>query len=291
MTGKCTPFLLLHGFGQSAASWAEVEALLVERLGDCAVYALDFPGHGEGAGTADLGPAAFEMSAVCESVRKFAQAILEKHGVAPVIVGYSMGGRIALECLVRFGAELPASALVLESAGLGPHDDAARAAFKRRNLAWAQQVRDQGVSAFMEYWASLSLFASQAQLSDEKRVALHAGRVANNAEALALTFEGTGQHKQALENETLSALATAVDRGLPIAYFAGELDEKYVAVAGKINAYFVHGGANLPKCMELPKGRPGVSARVIPNAGHNVHLEAPEAFVTNILCFLEEKAQ
>ena len=270
------PFLLLHGFGQNAASWNEVAELLVAKTGGAA-YALDFAGHGESRVPDGLRFSSYGMTAVCSCVRAFAQLVANEEGVVPVIVGYSMGGRIALECLVRHGAELPATALILESAGLGPRDEEARFAFEKRNLAWAAQVREQGVEGFMDYWASLPLFASQAKLSAEKRKALRSGRLANDAEALACTFKGTGQHRQAFEGESLEALLAAAAKGLAIAYLAGELDEKYAAVVARVGA-------------ADPMQRL-VETSVIPGAGHNVHLETPEEYVSNILCFLAKIAQ
>ena len=86
-------------------------------------------------------------------------------------------------------AAVPFSALVLESAGLGPADDAAREALRERNFAWAARVRDEGVSAFMDWWAGLPLFESQRNLDDDQRERLRAGRLANDAESLALSLD------------------------------------------------------------------------------------------------------
>ncbi len=96
---------------------------------------------------------------------------------------------------VRMPAAVPFSALVLESAGLGPADDAAREALRERNFAWAARVRDEGVSAFMDWWAGLPLFESQRNLDDDQRERLRAGRLANDAESLALSFEQAGAHR------------------------------------------------------------------------------------------------
>lgn len=282
------PFVLLHGFAQSAASWDEVAHLLLSGCEgepsardatpdaadagrtaaaslsfdpDCigAVYALDFAGHGLSDHPDSEAP--YGMDEACACVKAFVDWVARREGARPVLVGYSMGGRIALEALVRFGAkaqyevpvrgawrslvsgiagkrrsrsnssELAIAGLVLESAGLGPVDEAAREALRDRNYAWAKQVRECGVEAFMDYWESLPLFESQHSLPEAKRASVWAGRLANRAESLARSFEGTGQHRQSLQSESLAALARAQEAGVPVLYVAGELDAKYAAVA------------------------------------------------------------
>lgn len=267
------PVVLLHGFAQSSASWGEVAALLLESGAFTSVYALDFAGHGKSLPTAcgeasdaacdkasDArcdGLCAYEMEAACEAVRSFVELVARREGAAPVLVGYSMGGRIALECLVRYGVSarrpraaapggcladrdlsgvLPVSALVLESAGLGPADEAARLALEKRNAAWARRLREEGVASFMDYWQDLPLFESQRALSSARQAAQRAVRLANDTEALARTFEGSGAHRQSSEAVSLAALGSVAAAGLPVLYLAGSLDAKYRVVAQRVAA-------------------------------------------------------
>ena len=172
---------------------------------------------------------------------------------APVLVGYSMGGRIAAETVVRH-PNLPLAGLVLESAGLGPADEAARVALAERNGAWAQRLREEGVAAFMDWWETLPLFASQQALPSEAHAAVRTERISRDAGPLARSLEAWGAHHQAAEEVTLSVLAELTNRNVPVLYLAGTLDEKYSAVAARVRA------AGLP-------------AMLVPDAGHNVHLE------------------
>lgn len=266
--------ILLHGFAQSSETWAEVAVDLADSRGVGAVYALDLVGHGSSDRPANAH--FYEMPVVCDGVRDFCAWVAHREGGVPALIGYSMGGRIALECLAAYGwkpvvvpsrglrgaATLPISELILESAGLGPSDEAAREQFRKRNVGWAQQLRDQGVAPFMDYWENLSLFETQRSLPQPKREALRAAREANDAEALARTFEGTGQHRQRMESETLAALGDATRAGLGVTYICGSLDAKYAAVAEKIG-----------------HACPSVSICEIPASGHSVHLENPDAFV------------
>lgn len=162
----------------------------------------------------------------------------------------------------RMLAAAPFSALVLESAGTGPADDAAREALRERNFAWAARVRGEGVSAFMDWWAGLPLFESQRILPDEQRERLCAGRLANDAESLALSFEQAGAHQMPPQGESIRALCELAAKGIPVSYLTGDLDAKYCKVASILQT----------------ESQGAISCRVVPAAGHNIHLEQPEAF-------------
>lgn len=341
------PIVLVHGFAQQASTWDKV-ALSLSRTGvEC--FAFELAGHGKSARSTvgDVpGREAFDLGFQAQALLAFCRVVARDAGVAPVLVGYSMGGRVALQtaCLaaddlrdggdldrialrssaafaprgrdrrldavagdlwdgdqfgrislrssaafapcdrtdrldvtgvgqrdtaatsagdaVRMPAAVPFSALVLESAGLGPADDAAREALRERNFAWAARVRDEGVSAFMDWWAGLPLFESQRNLPVDQRERLRAGRFDNDAESLALSFEQAGAHQMPLRCGSIHALCELSRRGVPVSYLAGRLDAKYCKVLVGLRA----------------DSHDAVSCRVVPAAGHNIHLEQSEAF-------------
>ncbi len=314
------PIVLVHGFAQQASTWDDTARLLADAGARC--FGFELAGHGAGAcsagGCSAERPGFFDLRFQARALLAFCGAVARDAGVAPVLVGYSMGGRVALQaaCLVGAGprdgdpkgggkldrtalrssaafapcgrtgrldvagagqrdadatlagdaarapAAAPFSALVLESAGTGPVDDAAREALRERNFAWAARVRDEGVSTFMDWWAGLPLFESQRILPDEQRERLRAGRLANDAESLALSFERAGAHVMPSRQESVRALCELSRRGIPVSYLAGELDAKYCKVLPDLRA----------------EARGAISCRVVPAAGHNIHLEQPEAF-------------
>lgn len=274
-----TAFILLHGFAQTPASWDEVAAAL--QAAGHRTFAPDLYGwlgewttppgmcpkmdHPSGevshaAGVPEQG--AVPLAAACDRLAQVVRQVAAAEG-APVLAGYSMGGRLAAETLVRH-PDLPLAGVVLESAGLGPADEDARAAMAQRNAAWAARLRAEGVEAFMDWWETLPLFASQQALPDAARAAVRAQRTAHSAEVLAQSFEAWGAQHQASEGETLAALRAQRDRGVPVCYLAGSLDVKYAAVAERVRAA-------------------GLSTKVVPAVGHNIHLEHPQAFVAALL--------
>lgn len=309
------PIVLVHGFAQQASTWDKV-ALSLSRAGvEC--FAFELAGHGKSARpTVDDVPGreAFDLDFQAQALLAFCEAVAHVAGRLPVLVGYSMGGRVALQaaCLVaddlRDGGQIdrialrssaafapcgrsgrldvagggqrdtaatsaddaaqvpearaPFAALVLESAGLGPADAASRGALRERNFAWAARVRGEGVSAFMDWWAGLPLFESQQYLSADQRERLRAGRLANDTESLAFSFERAGAHAMSSQGESIRTLCELAAKGIPVSYLAGELDAKYCKVASALQA----------------KSQGAISCRVVPAAGHNIHLEQPEAF-------------
>ncbi len=150
----------------------------------------------------------------------------------------------------------------LKAQGVGPADAASRGALRERNFAWAARVRGEGVSAFMDWWAGLPLFESQQYLSADQRERLRAGRLANDTESLAFSFERAGAHAMSSQGESIRTLCELAAKGIPVSYLAGELDAKYCKVASALQA----------------KSQGAISCRVVPAAGHNIHLEQPEAF-------------
>lgn len=306
------PIVLVHGFAQQASTWDKV-ALSLSRTGvEC--FAFELAGHGKSARSTvgDVpGREAFDLGFQAQALLAFCRVVARDAGVAPVLVGYSMGGRVALQtaCLAaddlrdggelnrislrssaafapcgrsgrldvagggqrdvtanaaRMSAAVPFSALVLESAGLGPADAASRGALRERNFAWAARVRGEGVSAFMDWWAGLPLFESQRNLPVDQRERLRAGRFANDAESLALSFEQAGAHQMPLRCESIRALCELSRRGVPVSYLAGRLDAKYCKVLAGLRA----------------DSHDAVSCRAVPAAGHNIHLEQPEVFAS-----------
>ena len=290
------PIVFVHGFAQQASTWDDVAQLLTDAGARC--FGFELAGHGVGACSAGDGPAErsgfFDLLFQARALLAFCGTVARDAGVAPVLVGYSMGGRVALQaaCLVgagprdggpKGGGKLDRTALrssaafasrgrdrrldaiaalILESAGLGPVDDAAREALRERNFAWAARVRGEGVSAFMDWWAGLPLFESQCKLANEQRERLRAGRLANDTESLALSFERAGAHAMPSQGESIRALCELAAKGIPVSYLAGELDAKYCKVASTLQS----------------ESQGAISCCVVPAAGHSIHLERPEAF-------------
>ena len=250
------PLVLLHGFTGSSRSWeAHLEPLAQARG---AALAVDLVGHGRSDAPAD--PARYTFPAVVADLL----GLLDRLGVGRVdLAGYSMGGRVALH--LALAAPWRVRALVLESASPGIEDPDERARRRAHDEALAGLLEREGIEAFVRLWESQPLFATQARLPPAVREALRAERLAQRPHGLAGALRGLGAGVQAPLWGALPGLR------LPVLVVAGAEDPRYRAIARRMGE-------------ALPDAR----AVVVEGAGHNVHLERPEAFRRAVVAFLAE---
>lgn len=271
------PVVLLHGFMQSSTSWDSIARSLASRF---CVYALDFIGHG--LTEKSKKPARYTYEDMAASVDYFLRKVVcahEKHAHTKRVltnhprtkspnakrahvIGYSMGGRIALRLLQTSGDVL--ASVVLESCNLGCATQAERTEAAQRNQGWVDRIQHDGMEAFVDYWETLPMFATQKELGWDKL--LHVSRAANNPTSMVLCLQGSGKQAMPLAEVTLEAVRTQRQNGLPMLYIYGDKDAKSAAVAATLEAE-------------------GVLVSAIP-AGHNVHLEAPMLYLKEVVHFL-----
>ncbi|GHO95190.1 putative 2-succinyl-6-hydroxy-2,4-cyclohexadiene-1-carboxylate synthase [Reticulibacter mediterranei] len=246
------PLVLLHGFTGSARGWG---SLLDKLANSFHVIALDMLGHGLSDEPNE--PERYSM----EHCRADIIAVLQKLGIQAneaILLGYSMGGRIAL--YTAFSGYF--RALILESASPGIADPDEREQRRKSDSALADRIEREGVAAFVHYWERLPLFASQDALSPEQQEALHQQRLNNTAHGLANCLRGVGTGTQPALHDALPELI------LPVLLLTGELDKKFCAIAQDMK-------------FQLPHAQ----WSVVPGAGHTVHLEQPEQFVQLVVEF------
>ena len=252
-SGAGRSLLLLHGFTGSAATWAPLKGVLAPLFH---TIAPDLIGHGRSDSPAY--PDRYRMDRCVADLL----ALLDALEVARAdVLGYSMGGRVALHLAVA--APDRVGALVLESSSPGIADAAERQARIAADETLADAIKVEGLEAFVERWERLPLFASQAALPEDTRARLHAQRLRNNPLGLANSLRGMGTGQQESLWDRLAGL------NIPTLLIVGELDTKYCALAGAM-------------CALLSNAR----AVIVPGAGHAVHLEQPQTFAKNVLEFL-----
>lgn len=252
--GEGPPVLLLHGFTGSTRTLDGVAAGL--HAAGFATIAVDLLGHGRSDAPRD--PAAYAMERCTADLAR----VLDAAGAPRAsVLGYSLGGRIALGLAVFRPERVRGLVLVGASAGLA--DPAERAARRRADDALAHALERDGVPAFVERWMALPLFASQARLGPAFLAAARAQRLANRAEGLAASLRGVGAGAQPPLHDALAHLAA------PALFVAGAEDAKFGAIAA-----------------DLARRVPGGRAVAIPGAGHAAHLEHPAAFLAEACAFL-----
>lgn len=255
-SGEGPAILALHGFTGSSRSLLS----FARAWPGFTTMAADIIGHGLSDAPEDAGR--YTMDAAVADLTELI-TVLGYEKVA--LLGYSMGGRLAL----RFALARPDKlwALVLESASPGIADEAERAARIASDEALAQRLERDGLEAFIDYWQSIPLWASQERLPQEKRDALRAQRLQNSVTGLANSLRGMGAGADEAVFGRLSELS------VPTLLIAGDLDRKYHDLA--------HAMAPVIPSAELC---------ILNDAGHAAHFEQPGAFAQAVARFLSAHA-
>ncbi len=251
---KHPALLFLHGFMGLADDWRELFARLEH---DYYCIAPDLPGHGRNG--FPLRKGGISMQSVAGDLLKF----LDHHKLDQVtLIGYSMGARLALYVALQHPERL--RGLVLESGGPGIEDEYERRVRIALDDDRAYNLRCLGIEAFLDEWYRAPLFESL-QRHPEKLEHLKKLHSVHNAEGLAEALQGLSTGRQ-------PSLWDKLDRlHLPTLLMTGAFDHKFC----RINRIM---SESLPRC----------EWRMIGAAGHNTHLEQPDAYLTTLVRFLQE---
>lgn len=235
----------LHGWLGSTRDWEAVQPLLPG-------LALDLPGHGA---ALHRHASAYTLSGAADAV---VAAVDAAGAEQPVLVGYSMGGRVAMTAALRHPGRF--RALVLESASPGLRSQAERAARRAIDEARAAHV-ERDLAGFLDAWYRLPLFASLDAVPG-RATATIAERLQGDPAELARALRGLSLAYQPAYWDRLANLP-------PTLALAGALDTKYVALVGAMGT------------------APTVTTHRVPRAGHSVHRERPRAFAEAVRAWLD----
>jgi 2-succinyl-6-hydroxy-2,4-cyclohexadiene-1-carboxylate synthase len=251
--GNGPPILLLHGFTGSSIDWQMIADELSRQY---RVITLDLPGHGKTViDPPDEETYSMRWTAVDISY------ILDELEIEQVhLVGYSMGGRMALYFAINHGQRL--QTLTLASTTPGIEDDDAREERKKEDRELADNIEEKGIDWFVAHWQSLPLWHTQ---NDALKERLRTRRAQNDPEGLAYSLRGMGQGAMPSLWGDLGRLP------IPVKLIAGEDDEKYVKITQRMDKLI-----------------PDSDVTLVNGAGHAVHVENPEAVTGALLAFLHE---
>ena len=228
------PVVFIPGYMQRGEAWAPV----ARRVGESyPTLCLDFGSH------------------------TFEERAAEILAAAPrdtVVVGYSMGGRLALHAATREPDRFGALVTVGVSAGI--EDAAERAARRAADESLAARIESRPIAETVSLWERQPVFAGQSPaLVDAQRP----GRLSHRPDELASLLRSAGQGALEPVWHLIPSLP------MPLLAIAGSRDARYVAAAERL--------AEL-----APDGR----AATVTDAGHAAHLEQPEAVAGLVLDLL-----
>jgi len=216
--------VLLHGFTGDGSTWQPLRGGL-RRWGS--TLAVDLVGHGRSPAPPELEH--YRMEACLEQVL----AVLRRlHVGAAWWVGYSMGGRVALQLAARHPECV--QGLVLLSTTAGTDDPAARAQRIREDEALADSIEAQGVPAFIARWLERPMFAGLQGLAPEARERQRTQRLGNSALGLANSLRGMGSGAMEPVWQPLAGLR------VPTLILCGAEDAKFVQAARRLHGQWPH---------------------------------------------------
>lgn len=247
--------LLVHGFTGSVAAWGE-EILRGLTDGGRRVLAVDLPGHGASDTPGDS--RRYDLRRITGDLI----AVLDHLGIPRADwIGYSMGGRIALGAAVLHPERV--GRLVLEGASPGIQEEREAAERRRADEELATRILVEGMESFVEEWMAKPIFRTRRRLPSERRREERERRLACDPMGLANTLRGLGTGHQPSFWDDLARVRA------PTLLLTGSEDEKFTRTARRM-------ADRLPDALHVS----------VPNAGHTVHLERPEAWLAEVAAFL-----
>ena len=243
--------LFLHGFMGDSHEFNDVIPLLSDQF--CSLT-VDLPGHGR---TRVLG------GEECYTMPATAQALIHLLDQLEIktcaLVGYSMGGRLALYLSLHFPQRF--SKVLLESTSPGLKTQQDRSERIQRDFQLARQLEESDFSAFLLQWYNQPLFNSLKKHTHFE--ALVKNRLKNNPWELA---------------KSLRNLSTGCQ--LPLWKKLQENENPWLLLVGEYDAKFI--GIN----SEMAKLCPSAKLELVSHCGHNIHFENPKLFVEKVKSFL-----
>ncbi|MCX5759504.1 MAG: 2-succinyl-6-hydroxy-2,4-cyclohexadiene-1-carboxylate synthase [Candidatus Hydrogenedentes bacterium] len=251
-TGRAPWLVFLHGFLGSGHDWDEIALKLAPRY---SCLCVDLPGHG-----------ASRIEAPCSAADILGAliALLDEHHIERcTLIGYSMGGRVALS--LSTSAPDRVERVALESTSLGLLSPEEREVRRASDAAWSAMLDSVDMATFIEWWYAQPLFETIRR--DRARFAeLVQRRVRQDPRQLALGLQSMGPGVWPSAWDAWQALS------MPILLIAGEHDARYVALAREMQAM-----------------RASAQVHIIADCGHNVHWEDPPAYTAAIAMFLRNR--
>jgi len=241
--------LFLHGFMGEIDDW---QAQNKDLSRDYHCLFLDLPGHGA---TEVSHLSGYDFVICAKNIVNF----LKKNHFEPVnIVGYSLGGRLALYMSIYWPNLI--NRLILESASPGIAGDEDRLLRIHQDALLAEQIRSNW-PGFIENWYRQPIFKDIfdspgfAEMVKRKKL--------NDPEKLAYVLSGMGQGAQPSLWNHLKRI------NQPVLLLTGKLDSKYMVISQKMQN-------EIPNCLRYP----------VDDCSHNIHLQKPETFNSEVKNFL-----
>ena len=237
------PMVLLHGFLGSSDDWKD---LVRELDNDFYLVVIDLPGHGKSPALPKQDffrfAGALEQTVTGLGLEQF------------VLMGYSLGGRLAMAYAKEFSCRL--KALLLE----GSHPGLPEKSEKEMRLAadqrWADRFKNEAVASVLKDWYQQAVFADLTDIQRHKLIEVRSSQTGASLADVMMAFSLGRQP---------DFRCSLRDTGCPVHYFYGERDSKFAGLGRSLKEQ---------GCL--------TSLQCIAGSGHNIHREKPAELANSI---------
>ena len=233
----------LHGSLQTALVWKPIGNAIESEFGSVQVEAVNLYEN--------------EYESFGDWREQFYEKVEEQtKGEPSLLLGYSMGGRLAMNALVNNPAMW--SGVIAVGADPGLISDDARSKQLQKDLEWARRFRTEDIQELLNEWDSLPVFCGRSNCASREISEL-------DSEKISRFFDVFSKARQGNMLPMLRKLKTP-----PLLYISGCDDIKYTKIGQDLAAH----------CMQ-------VRHQIIPNAGHRVPWESQDAFISEVSVFID----
>jgi len=235
----------LHGFLGQAADFADLQLKCGQHDASLEWNSVDYMHSRE------LSP----QSTLEEWGDHFCKLVERSHSKENILLGYSQGGRLALQALKKNSSLWKAVILLSTNPGLPATERPPRL---KNDEEWAEKFLNQNFQKTVEKWNAQAVFQGSA-IEPER-------------------LEANYNRRQLADCLTRWSLANQEDfrtflkqTSLPTLYISGERDSKYTQIGNALEAF-----------------RSTIVHKSIANAGHRVFLDQPDTVSFEIMKFLKD---
>lgn len=243
---KKPTLLCLHGFTGTSHTFSCLENLSLNHN----IIAIDLIGHG--LTSVFVHPYRYTAKSQVADLDK----IITNLKLESVdLLGYSMGGRLALLYATMYPNKV--NRLILESSSPGLAEDQARKKRRQSDNRLACLLLDSGIHNFVDYWESVPLFSTQKTMPKHLQEKVRQERLSQHPIGLAMSLRYFGTGSQPSLWDKLTA-----DYPFETYFLAGSYDEKFVSLAYQMAEFMTKSNVT-----------------IINKSGHCIHLEKPNEFI------------
>lgn len=232
-----------HGFTETDQAWAET---LGSEIPDLRCPLL--PGHGCSPCTA-------------QSIQQAAAELAARMPAEPVdLLGYSMGGRVALRLALDHPRRI--RRLILASCHAGIRDEGERAERRRRDDSLAEVLEEDGIGPFVSWWEGQPALRPYRSFPASVSESVRSRRLNQDPSGLAACLRALGAGSMEPMWSRLGSLA------IPVLLISGSADQRYRLLMD-----------------EMASAIPGCRRDIVLRSGHAVHRERPQVVAQMVGAF------